>query len=70
MLSYKNGNFFIINHGGLHMKKFTITLTAEEREELKQITYKGTYKSQKVINALILLNCDEGEHQKQKTTVM
>jgi hypothetical protein len=50
------------------MKKFTVTLTADEREELKQITSKGKHKSQKVINALILLDCDEGEHQKQRST--
>ena len=50
------------------MKKFTVTLTAGEREELKQITSKGKHKSQKVINALILLDCDEGEHQKQRST--
>lgn len=45
------------------MKKFIVTLTKGEREELKQITSKGKHKSQKVINALILLGCDEGEHQ-------
>lgn len=50
------------------MKKFTVTLTAEEREELKQITCKGKHKSQKLINALILLDCDEGDHQKQRST--
>ena len=50
------------------MKKFTVTLTAEERKELKQITSKGSHKSQKVINSLILLDCDEGEHQKERST--
>jgi len=50
------------------MKKFTVTLTAEEREELKQITSKGSHKSQKVINSSILLDCDEGEHQKDRST--
>jgi hypothetical protein len=50
------------------MKKFTVTLTKEERYELKQITSKGKHKSQKVINALILLGCDEGEHQEVRST--
>ncbi len=45
------------------MKKFIVSLTKGEREELKQITSKGNHKSQKVINALILLGCDEGQHQ-------
>ncbi len=43
------------------MKKFTVSLTEHEREELKQITSKGKHKSQKVINSLNLLGCDEGE---------
>ena len=60
--------FFIINPGGLRMKKFTVTLTQEERKELKQITSKGRHKSQKVINALILLACDEGEYQDNRST--
>ncbi len=50
------------------MKKYTVTLTAEERKELKQITSKGSHKSQKVINSLILLDCDEGEHQVERST--
>ena len=48
------------------MKKYTVTLTESEREELSVISYKGSHKSQKVLNALILLNCDEGEHQTKK----
>jgi len=31
----------------------------EEREELETIVRKGIHRSQKVLNALILLNCDE-----------
>ncbi len=50
------------------MKKFTVTLTAEERKKLKQITSKGRHKSQKVINSLVLLDCDEGEHQRERST--
>lgn len=50
------------------MKKFTVTLTKNEREGLKQITSKGKHKSQKVINSLVLLGCDEGEFQKNRST--
>ncbi len=42
------------------MKLYKVTLLEDEREELKAITHKGSHQSQKVINALILLNCDEG----------
>lgn len=50
------------------MKKFIVTLSKKEHEELKQITFKGKHKSQKVINALILLGCDESEHQDKLST--
>ncbi len=43
--------------------KYTVTLTQAEREELKQITWKGKHRSRKVVNVLILLNCDKGEFQ-------
>lgn len=43
------------------MKRYKVTLDEEERHQLGQITRKGSHQSQKVINALILLNCDEGE---------
>jgi len=45
------------------MKRYKVTLEKEEREELEAIVKKGSHKSQKVINALILLNCDEGLYQ-------
>jgi len=48
------------------MKMYKVTLELEEREELEAITQKGSHRSQKVINALILLNCDEGEHQDRR----
>ena len=41
------------------MEKYIITLEAEERAELEAIVRKGKHASQKVLNALILLNCDE-----------
>ncbi len=40
------------------MKRYVVTLDEAERAELSEI--KGSHLSQKVINALILLNCDEG----------
>jgi transposase len=49
------------------MKKYKVTLTAEERQELESIIQKGKHRSQKVLNALILLNCDEGSFQDSKT---
>jgi len=48
------------------MKKYKVTLSREEREELMSITSKGSHRSQKVLNALILLNCDEGKFQKHR----
>ena len=49
------------------MKRYKVTLTKEEREELHSIIQKGKHRSQKVLNALILLNCDEGEFQSQRS---
>ena len=48
------------------MEKYKVTLTKEEREELVAITQKGKHRSQKVLNALILLNCDEGYFQENR----
>ena len=42
------------------MKKYVVTLTKDERDELTVLTSKGKHKSQKILNALILLNCDTG----------
>lgn len=47
------------------MKLYKVTLLADERKDLEAITRKGSHQSQKVINALILLNCDEGEFNDQ-----
>ena len=49
------------------MKKYKVTLTEDERLRLKAITSKDTHRSQKVLNALILLNCDEGEFQEARS---
>jgi len=46
--------------------KYRFSLTQEERDELEAIAGKGKHNSQKVINALILLNYD-GDASKQRT---
>jgi len=48
------------------MKKYKVTLEKEERETLEAIIQKGTHNSQKVLNALILLNCDEGKYRERR----
>lgn len=50
------------------MKRYTVTLTEQERHKLEKIVKKGRHKTQKVINALILLSCDKGEFQKNRST--
>jgi hypothetical protein len=50
------------------MKKYTVTLTRDERDSLSRIATKGKHSSQKVLNALILLGCDEGEYQIKRST--
>jgi len=49
------------------MKKYKVTLTEQERDELSFMTRTGQHRSQKVLNALILLNCDEGEFQDNRS---
>jgi transposase len=48
--------------------RYRVTLTAAEREELQTISSKGEHRSQKLLNALILLACDQGESQTKKST--
>ena len=48
------------------MKRYVVTLEKDERDELAGITRKGSHRSQKVINALILLNVDEGAFNEQR----
>lgn len=50
------------------MKKYKVTLTEGEREFLGQLTSKGKHRSQKILNALILLGCDTGEFQTKRST--
>ncbi len=49
------------------MKKYKVTLTQEERQELEAISSKGKRTAQSVLNALILLACDEGKFQKKRS---
>ena len=50
------------------MKKYIVTLTEEEREALGELTSKGEHKSQKILDALSLLGCDEGGFQTKRST--
>lgn len=50
------------------MKKYIVTLTDDERKALGVLASKGKHRSQKILNALILLGCDEGEFQKKRST--
>ena len=50
------------------MKKYIVKLTKDERKTLTSLTSKGNYKSQKILNALILLGCDKGDHQTNSST--
>ncbi len=50
------------------MKKYIVTLTKGEREALSNITSKGKQRSQKILNALILLGCDESAYQTESST--
>lgn len=47
---------------------YVVTLTEEEREGLGALTSRGKHRSQKILNALILLDCDEGEFQTERST--
>lgn len=50
------------------MKRYIVTLTEDERENLSVLVFKGKHRSQKILNALILLGCDEGEFQTKRST--
>lgn len=49
------------------MKKYIVTLTCEERDMLEALASRGKHSAQRVLNALILLGCDEGEFQTQRS---
>lgn len=44
------------------MIRYKVTLTIDERNQLKDILHKGKHTSLRFKNACILLNVDEGEH--------
>lgn len=46
--------------------RYKVTLSQAERQQLEEITTRGRHSSQKMLNALILLKCDEGRHQDRK----
>jgi transposase len=48
--------------------KYKVTLEAEERTMLQEIATRGRHSSQKMLNALILLNCDQSRFQEQRLT--
>jgi hypothetical protein len=48
------------------MKKYHVTLTDEERQELELMTRKGKRNAQVIRNALVLLNCDENNPTRRK----
>jgi DNA-binding CsgD family transcriptional regulator len=48
------------------MKKYKVTLTQREVEELREITQKGKRSARVIKNALILINADEGKYGKGK----
>ncbi len=50
------------------MKKYIVTLSEDEHKALSDLTSKGKQRSQKILNALILLSCDEGEYQTERST--
>jgi len=50
------------------MKKYIVTLTEDERENLGGLTSKGKHRSQKILNALIFFGYDEGGFQKKRST--
>ena len=50
------------------MEYYVVSLEEQERAALEAITRKGSHRSQKVINALILLNCDAGACNPRKAS--
>lgn len=52
----------------MNMKRYIVTLTEEERSFLTELTSRGRHRSQKVLNALILLACDKGGYQQLRST--
>lgn len=49
------------------MKRDAVTLDEEERAALTAVTQQGSHRSQKVINALGVLNCNAGVGNERTT---
>jgi len=47
------------------MPRYKVTLELEEREQLEQLTGKGTVAASKLTHARALLLCDQGEHNSE-----
>jgi transposase len=62
-ICYAGNNMYLCRKNTI-MVKYKVMLTLEEEEALKTIVSKGSQKSRKVVNALILLNCNERERKK------
>ena len=50
------------------MKKSIVTLSLEERKQLNELTSKEKHQSQRIFQALILLDCDMGVFQTGRLT--
>jgi transposase len=50
------------------MEKYIVTLSPEEVEQLQSLVGKGKHAAQKVINALILLNCNQSQGRDGRRT--
>lgn len=50
------------------MRRYIVTLTKQERVLLSDLASKGEHKSQTILNALILLGCDAGGFQTNRST--
>jgi hypothetical protein len=58
---------FAANFNICFMIKYVVTLSEEERLDLQAISSKGSHKSQKVLNALILLNVDVNQPKEARS---
>jgi hypothetical protein len=50
------------------MEKYLVTLDSEERAQLEALVSKGTHAAQKVLTALVLLNCDVSQDRGKRRT--
>ena len=48
------------------MEHYKVTLSEQEKIQLRDIANKGSHAAAKVINALILLNCDQSEGRSER----